>query len=194
MWDKSLDEGIFLCEHESHILTADFLQSLKYVQNQVEINNWIEPNQFITNKLEFIAYILIKNDSKIADQIFYKGQSIELSNKKQNDIFQDQIFQDHWDNQLFIYKLFEPKEVYDTICARCGDFLNTWDSECKICIDWEIWEFDGITPSIGTVNCSECDGNRFYWDCRLITHYCEYNIKTGERDRICCMECAKHFE
>ena len=70
MWDKSLDEGIFLCEHESHILTADFLQSLKYVQNQVEINNWIEPNQFITNKLEFIAYILIKNDSNVADQIF----------------------------------------------------------------------------------------------------------------------------
>ena len=126
---------------------------------------------------------------------FIKANRLNYQIKNRTTYFKIRfIIQDHWDTQLFIYNLFEPKEIYDAICARCGDFLNTWDSECKNCIDWEIWEFDGIVPSIGTVNCSECDGNRFYWDYRLITRYCEYNIKTGEKDKICCMECAEHFE
>ena len=200
MWDRTLDEGIFLCDHESDIITKDFLQSLSYVHSQLDVPNWIEPNQFLTNELEFIAYILLTHNGEVGDAIIGKKYYIDLPNRKHNEIFQGKLAQNYYETQLFIYKLFESGQVYDNTCARCYRYMYVWDEKCKKCIDWETEDSQEGSdlktdiPKIGTVNCSECEGFSYRYDGRYINGYCEYNMKTGKRYDLGCEECKEHFD
>ena len=194
MWDKSIDEGIFLCDHESNILTSDFLRSLSYVQSQLNIGHWIEPNQFLSNEIEFIAYIILKHSTDVSNEIYYKKSDIKLTNRKLNDLFQDQIFLDYWDTQLFIYKLFDPKAIFDTLCARCNSSMDIWDDVCKNCLAWEDEDPEYKLPNIRTVHCLECSGFSYTHNYRRITYYCEFNTITKHRVSINCKKCNDHFD
>ena len=91
MWDKNLDEGIFLCDHNSHILTAKFLRSLEYVNYQLEYGHWHEPNEFILDETDQISYILLsnKNFGKIlGKEVRFQSSEIELTNRQKNEILQ----------------------------------------------------------------------------------------------------------
>ena len=81
MWDKSIDEGIFLCE-ESHILTADFLESLYYFYEQRAVPFWKEPGKFLMKEIDFISYILLKNSEELQTLIFCISEYITVFNKK----------------------------------------------------------------------------------------------------------------
>lgn len=110
MWDKNLDEGIFLCDHNSHILTKEFLISLKYVATQFQMIDWIEPNEFLLNSTDLVAYILLKNSKELRLALWYNGNDIKLTNRRLNEIFQGIVsdeFSSIGDRKLFIYKLFE---------------------------------------------------------------------------------------
>ena len=133
MWDKNLDEGIFLCEHNSHILTTNFLESLNYVQIQKHYYKWIEPTEFIINETDFIAYILLQHSNVVSDSLWKYEDTIPLSNRRQNEIFHKELTQDFWENQFFIYKLFYTGSKLDTNCARCGGEIDIWHEECDNC-------------------------------------------------------------
>ena len=82
MWDKSLDEGIFLCDHNSHIITADFLESLSYMRTQLDYGNWTGPNEILVNKIDFISYILLTHSEGVENAIICIDPNIKLSNKR----------------------------------------------------------------------------------------------------------------
>ena len=195
MWDKSLDEGIFLCDHESHILTADFLESLCYVNAQMQMSFWNEPGEFMMNEIDFISYILLKNSKEIQDRVFYNYKNIQLSNKRKNQLFQSKLYQDEWKNQLFIYKLFEQDVKFDSVCSRCHNFLNIWDTFCKKCVSYdEDYDHSFKLPKIGTMNCHTCEGFYYRFDEKPVTYYCEYSTITNYRSSNNCKNCDEHFD
>lgn len=195
MWDKKLDEGIFLCDHNSHILTADLLTSLSYVRAQLESTNWIEPNEFLLNETDLISYILLKQSKELSLEVYRISEDIPLSNRRKNDIFQCDTSQDYgfWQNNLFIDKLFEQGAKLDSICARCHAFINLWEDECKRCIEYEYYE-DNSWPEVGAINCDTCEGFYLRFQGKPITFYCEYNLKTKIRSTNNCKECDEHFD
>ena len=193
MWDKNLDEGIFLCDYKSDILTVDFLQRLNYVNAQLQVKNWLEPSQFITNQLEFVSYIILTHSKEVANESYHTN-NIKVSNRQQNDIFQGELALDFCELQLFIYKLFDSEAKFDTICARCGRFVNRWEEECEECRDYKDWEWESELPEVGTVYCSNCDGHNYRSRGKWITYYCKYNMKTKERGPMNCIECKEHFD
>lgn len=192
MWDKSLDEGIFLCDHNSEILTANFLSSLSYVKAQLDLNIFIEPSEFITNKVDFISYILLQNSKELEREIYSWHFVIPLSNREENELFQN--LPDKWENQFFINKLFKPEAKFDSICARCGNELYIWEDVCRHCIDFEEYKLDKTIPDIGTINCHTCEGFSFTFERKRITYYCEYNTATKKRSHNNCEECDAHFD
>ena len=197
MWDKSLDEGIFMCDHNSHIITADFLSSLFYVKTQMELRNWLEPNEFLLEKTDLISYIVLTNNIKIFSKLLnYHSNNIQLSNKRNNEIFQTKLLKidGNWENQLFLYKLFEPGAKYDSKCARCHTYLNIWDDECTKCKHQKEYELDVTIPKFGVIYSHTCEGWSFRFGKRQIKRYCQYNLKTKERSGINCKECNEHFD
>ena len=193
MWDKELDEGIFLCEHNSHILTADFLRSLVCVQAHLQNTYLKEPNEFCSNKLEFISYILLKNSKELNIELNHKKNFIPLSNKDKNNILQTELSLDYYDAQLFIYKLFDPKAKFDTACARCHKYMYVWEKICIECIDLKE-RYKSSIPPVGTIYRDGCKGYDYIDKGWRKTYYCLYNVKTGERHTTNCRKCKEYFD
>ena len=195
MWDKSIDEGIFLCEHESHILTADFLESLYYVNEQRDVPFWKEPGEFLMNEIDFISYILLKNSEELQTLIFCISEYITVSNKKNNELIQGNLQKDNWEDQPFIYKLFDKSAKFDSVCARCGDYIHVWDDFCRKCTYYDDdYDQSYMLPRIGTINCHACEGFYFRFNGKPVTYYCEYNKITKYRSPNACEECNEHFD
>ena len=194
MWDKNLDEGIFLCDHNPHFLTAEFLESLSYVEIQLRNDSWKIPNQLLYNKTDLVAKILIEHSTELRELI--SCVIIPLSDKRNNDIFQSTLSSrtNYYSDQLFIYKLFDLKASGESECARCCENLYVWETKCANCEYWSEEELDKTTPKISTVNCSHCEGFSFTYRGRRITKYCEYNIESGKRHEDECRECKIHFD
>ena len=117
MWDKRLDEGIFLCDHNQDFTTAEFSESLSYIEAQSWDKSWKVPNQLLHNKCDLVAKILLKNSKHLRELV--SCTNIPLSNKRQNDLFQGELGskEDHYKDQLFIYELFHPEAIYESECA-----------------------------------------------------------------------------
>ena len=195
MWNKNIDEGIFLCEHDSHILTPEFLESLSYVYKQLQFKKWLEPTEFLTNKTDFVAYILLRNNKDIKRAIRNYTHEIPLSNRRKNEVIQTRFVDGFWPERPYIYKLFDTKAKFDSICARCGNWLEIWEDECKECLDWELfYELDKSTPNVGAINCDSCEGFSFTFEGKRITYYCEYDLKAKKRGETNCEDCKEHFD
>ena len=198
MWDKNIDEGIFLCDHESHILTGKFLSSLYYIRLQLQ-KEWRDPNEFILDETDLVSYILITNGyygKKLSVEVFRQSDEIILSNRQENEIFQGKssILYELWEEELFLYKLYEPGLHFDTFCARCHNELEIWDDKCPKCIDEDCYDLDETFRAYGLVFCSECPGVTIRIGNKKVSVYCEYNILTGKRKSTYnCSDCEEHF-
>lgn len=201
MWDKSIDDGIFLCEHNSHILTKKFLQSLVYVKTQLKLHVWQEPSEFLLSETDLIAYILWRHSEDIQYATLFLEDNVKLTNEQTNAIFQTSIDNTQiWDfnRKFFIEKLFARGTKFDSVCVRCNSFFDLDEIDCSFCKENDYlndyYEESESSSSSTVITCNTCEGHRFYFNCRPVTHYCEFDEKTLSRTENNCKECDEHFD